>query len=242
VNDFIYPMILSNCLREEFPVEIARPGGLALTEHALEMCPLSPDARIFDLGCGSGATLRRLREDSCVALGIDASLSMLRRCNPGLTPVVQGIGENLPVASGVIDVILAECVLSVLGDLKQAVKEINRLLIMGGCLIFSDVYARDEVGVSALRQFELNGCLKGMLTRPEIASILSSSGFELEAWEDHSEALRVLSKQLIRAYATPPASHLYTTGSALDFQLALLKAKPGYYLAIGRKMRELNHK
>jgi arsenite methyltransferase len=238
-------MILSNRLRDGFPVETdetARPGGLALTERALEIYPLPPEARVLDAGCGNGVTLRRLREGAYKVFGIDASLSILRGCNPERTPVIQGTGENLPVASGVIDAVLAECVLSVVGNLKQVLKEINRVLIMGGCFIFSDVYARDETGVSALRQFELTGCLKGMMPRSEIASVMSLSGFKFQVWEDHSETLRGMNKQLIQAYATPPASYFYTKNGALDFQLALLKAKPGYYLAIGRKMRELNLK
>ncbi len=229
----------------DFPFEAeetARPGGIALTERSIEICSLSPKARVLDVGCGSGATLRWLREGPHRVFGIDASLSILRGCNPEWTPVVQGRGENLPLASGVIDAILTECVLSLVSNLKQVLDEINRLLVMGGCFIFSDVYARDETGISTLRQFELNGCLKGMLTQPEITSALSLSGFELETWEDHSEMLRGLSGSLIQAYAAQLVPHSSHAGDALDFQLALLKAKPGYYLAIGRKMRELNLK
>jgi arsenite methyltransferase len=233
-------MIFSNCLQDGFAVETeetARPGRLALTRRSLEICLLSPEARVFDMGCGSGATLRWLREGPYRVFGIDVSLSVLRGCNPEQTPVIQGRGENLPVASGAFDVVLAECVLSIVDDLKQTLNEINRSLALGGRFIFNDVYARNGTGVSALRQFELSGCLKGMMTQPEITNALSLSGLEVETWEDHSKTLRGLNKSLIQAYAAPPTSHSGHAVDALDFHLALLKAKPGYYLAVGRKMK-----
>jgi cyclopropane fatty-acyl-phospholipid synthase-like methyltransferase len=33
-----------------------RPGGLTLTDRALELCHMSREARVLDAGCGNGVT------------------------------------------------------------------------------------------------------------------------------------------------------------------------------------------
>ena len=40
-----------------------RPGGLDLTREAIRKSGFSPGASILDIGCGSGATLRMLRDE-----------------------------------------------------------------------------------------------------------------------------------------------------------------------------------
>jgi cyclopropane fatty-acyl-phospholipid synthase-like methyltransferase len=38
-----------------------RPGGLALTDEVLRLCPLPPGDAVLDLGCGSSGTMAHLR-------------------------------------------------------------------------------------------------------------------------------------------------------------------------------------
>ena len=68
-----------------------RPGGVELTDYALAKCGLPSEARLLDLGCGTGVTIEHLRSLGSFAAGIDPSPVMLRkgrRRNPSL-PVMQ---------------------------------------------------------------------------------------------------------------------------------------------------------
>ena len=48
---------------------VFRPGGLALTERAVRFANLKADAKVLDLGCGTGASVRYLRTAGVGAIG-----------------------------------------------------------------------------------------------------------------------------------------------------------------------------
>ncbi|HMQ53605.1 MAG TPA: class I SAM-dependent methyltransferase [Anaerolineae bacterium] len=219
-----------------------RPGGLALTVRALDFCALPAGAKVLDVGCGAGATVQLLRDHGCWAGGLDLSAVLLqsgRQGSPRL-PFVQADGVRLPLVDGQLDAILAECSLSILAEVETALAEFNRLLRPGGYLIISDIYARNPAGLAALRELPLDSCLKGAFNRPELAAQLAGDGFELVMWEDHSEVLKHLAGQLAMTHGSLAEFWRKGTGSSLDawdVQLAMARAKPGYFLLIARKGR-----
>ncbi len=93
------------------------------------------NCRILDVGCGTGATLKMLR-DLGTAIGIDASGEALRFCRQrGLSRLARASAQALPVASGCADVILALDLLEHLRDDAAAVREFARVLRPGGLLV-----------------------------------------------------------------------------------------------------------
>jgi ubiquinone/menaquinone biosynthesis C-methylase UbiE len=215
-----------------------RPGGLALTEQALAFCSLPPGARVLDVGCGAGATVSYLQTCGYRAGGVDLSALLLQdglQNNPGV-PLLQADGLRLPLAGGKLEAILAECSLSVLADRQAALAEFYRLLGPGDYLVVSDLYARDPAGLLALQALPLTSCLSGAISKAELISQLANLGFELALWEDHSEYLRYLAGQLALAHGSLAEFWRGAVGlDALDMQLAIAKAKPGYFLLIAKK-------
>lgn len=220
--------------------ETIRPGGLALTERALAFCSLPAGARMLDVGCGMGTTGQYLRDNGYRAGGVDLSAVLLqagRRKYPALT-LLQAAGERLPLAAGRFAAILAECSLSVLADAGAALAEFNRLLETGGYLVISDIYARNPDGIPALRRLPLASCFSGATSQMEVQASVTGHGFKLALWEDHSEVLRHLAGQLALAHGSLAEFWQRVTNeglNVLDVQLAISKAKPGYFLLIARK-------
>ena len=69
-----------------------RPGGETLTQKAVALSSLKPGARVLDLGCGTGATVRRLAtEFGFHAVGMDPSMLLLHegREKHGDAPVMR---------------------------------------------------------------------------------------------------------------------------------------------------------
>lgn len=218
-----------------------RPGGLALTRHALTVAALLPGARVLDLGCGVGTTAAACRaEFDLNAVGLDVSAKMLveAREQHSTLPLAQATGVRLPFGDGAVDAVLTECVLSLMPDLDAALVDIRRVLREEGLLIVSDLYARAPDGVTDLRSLALASCLRGALPRADFESRLTTHGFTLILWEDHTEALKHFTARLIFEHGSLASFWGCATGNpaaAGPIQQATARARPGYFLAVARR-------
>jgi len=220
--------------------EAIRPGGLELTERAVALLDLPPGARVLDLGCGTGVSVEHLgTRHGMLAIGLDASALLLRegRERQAHLPLLRALGEWLPVASSSMDAVLAECTLSLMTDLDQALAECHRVLRPRGLLAATDLYARQPDGAPALHRLPLCSCLSGALPRQELMGHLRAAGFELVLWEDHTAALRSLAAQLIMAHGSLDSfwRQMVPSGAAAaEVGPAIGAARPGYFLLIAR--------
>jgi arsenite methyltransferase len=220
--------------------ETIRPGGLTLTDRALEFCMLPTGARVLDVGCGPAASIEHLRvKHQLNAVGLDPSVMLLRsgrRRDPFLQ-LIQSPGECLPIADDQFAAVLTECSLSVMQNSDRAMAEFWRVLCAGGFLILSDVYARNPAGVDALHNLPLDSCLSSVISQAEIIDRVEAAGFTVMLWEDHTKALNAFAAQLIWSNGSLQQFWCRTTSqaNALDIQSAIAQARPGYYLLIARK-------
>ncbi len=226
--------LYEQAFRRQAPGETLRPGGLALTQHALTLCALPASARLLDAGCGAGSTVQYLREQGYSAWGMDLSPILLRagRRRVPTLPVFQANAEALPLPAGQFDIILAECSLSVFAQPDRALAEFHRLLRAGGFLILTDLYVRNPSALAALQACLPSSCLARSFTREALFAQLDGSGFNLDAWEDHSEVLHSLAQPalstLLQGAPTPGMD-------ALDVALMIARVKPGYFLCLSRR-------
>lgn len=216
------------------------PGGLALTDEILAACALPRGARVVDVGCGAGVTVAHLRgRHGLAASGVDASAVLLaygRRCESTL-PLVQADGEHLPVGDGLLHAVIAECTLSLMPDIDGALAEFRRVLQPGGQLILTDLYTRSREGADRSRDQQPFSCLRGALSKVEIVTRLTGQGFELERWQDRSDALKVLAARLILAGISPAQ---FWGGECVSGSEAIARLKPGFYWLIARKCVQLS--
>lgn len=98
---------------------------------------------VADIGCGTGRLLLRGSTEASELTGVDLSAGMVTRANAlfqekGIAhkaKAVQGDAASLPLASGAFDIAFSTCVLFLLPDLHQGVKEMARILKPGGIAI-----------------------------------------------------------------------------------------------------------
>lgn len=218
-----------------------RPGGIALTEHALSHCSLKPGASVLDVGCGQAATIEHLTDTRDVhAIGLDLSRKLLlagRRRRQDLS-LAQGTGDGLPFATGRFDVLLAECCLSLIDDRDGALVEFARVLRAGGTLILSDIYARNAEQAPVVRGAPLACCLLNALSGEWLQSQLPQHKLRITLWEDHTVSLRNLAGQIVFAYGSLQAFWQALVGDSAQVQrLASTTArlKPGYFLLLAQK-------
>jgi len=215
-----------------------RPGGLELTGQLVTRAALPPLALVLDVGCGTGATVDYLgRQHHLRALGLEYSAKLLGAGvmrQPDL-PVLQAAGDQLPLATGQFDAVLAECSLSVMGQPGWALAEFRRVLRPGGLLLLHDVYARHPEGLARLRSLPFESCLRGAWSQPELLAGLAAAGLKLVWWADCSDALRQFVGQLIFAHGSLAQFWCRAGVNTVDpqeIQQAVTLAKPGYFALI----------
>lgn len=214
-----------------------RPGGLDLTERAIALVNFDAGAMLLDLGCGAGVTVRYLRSQGFRAMGIDCAPNPVPAKASVRGPVTRIVAraEDLPFADGAIDGILAECSFSLFEDRQCALAECTRVLIDGGRLMISDLYARCPEAIAEVRALR-SSCAANILVREELEADLWRAGFTVNVWEDHSRSLRECAARYLFEHGS--LDGLWGCGgneSSRDIDAAMRAARAGYFLLIATR-------
>jgi arsenite methyltransferase len=211
-----------------------RPGGLELTARAVDLAQIVTGARIVDLGCGAGDTVRYLRSLGFDAIGIDCAADPDGTQN---TPSrILARAESLPLADASYHSILAECSVSLFHHRDLALSECARVLVDGGRLIISDLYARRPDAITEVRGLH-DSCVAGMIVREELQHSLENAGFVVDLWEDHSRALRECAARYLFAHGSLQGLWRCGGGTSSDeAQGAMRAARAGYFLLIATRV------
>ncbi len=180
-----------------------RPGGLMLTQRAMEFCNFSPDSRILDAGCGYGMTLGYLLDrHGITGTGLDHSRHVLKK-NPNKSQpqgLIQSRLPLVPLKPETMDGIFCECTLSLVQDQKTCLKEFHRVLMPNGKLILTDIYLRQFKSFSAKRQKNIPSCLEGAIPLIDMLKAVEGAGFQIDIIEDHTRLLNQMAGQMHNDY------------------------------------------
>lgn len=130
---------------------------------------------VLDLGCGTGAVLKDLSEFSN-PVGLDMSQVALGFCRTrGLSHLIVGRGENLPIRNDSVDAVVALDVFEHIEDHAAAFAEASRVLKPGGVLVlsvpaFMSLWGPHDVALMHFRRYR----------RAEIAKQLEDAGLRVE--------------------------------------------------------------
>ena len=85
----------------------------------------------------------------------------------------------MPVGGDIADVVVSNCVLNLVPDKEQAVKEIYRVIKPGGHFSISDVVLIGDLPEALLKSAEMYaGCVAGALPKSKYISIIHDAGFK----------------------------------------------------------------
>jgi ubiquinone/menaquinone biosynthesis C-methylase UbiE len=131
------------------PQEVTRQGVGAIMELA------GKDARILDVGTGTGRVSIPLLESSADLVGCDLSLPMLRRLQEKLpgARILQADGSRLPFPTAHFDAVLTVHVVHLIAPWQEALREFRRVLRPGGSYLNVRTYA--NAGFSAREQMRI---------------------------------------------------------------------------------------
>ena len=143
---------------------------------------------VLDLGCGGGfdcfLAAKAVGETGKV-IGVDMTPEMIGKARKnaekaGSNNIDFRLGEieNLPVADGIIDVIISNCVINLSPEKGRVFEEAFRVLRPGGRLAISDVVATAELPDELKHDLKLyTGCIGGASSIKTLETILQDTGF-----------------------------------------------------------------
>ncbi len=106
----------------------------------MQLSGLPRDARVVDLGCGSGVFAELLRRAGYQSVGLDISPKLValgRRKYPGLE-LIEGDAENLPFENASLDGVLLSGLVHHFPDPRRLASEVKRVLKNGGKFVAFD--------------------------------------------------------------------------------------------------------
>jgi ubiquinone/menaquinone biosynthesis C-methylase UbiE len=133
------------------------PGAAAATTVLLQQLELRSQAKVLEVGCGTGGALLRIsRQYDVWAVGIDILPEMLAvvsrktryaRYHQHIS-IAQASAALLPFRAGTFDGVFAESVLGIqnAGTIRSALAEMRRVLKPGGRCVVNDAIWKDSVG------------------------------------------------------------------------------------------------
>ncbi len=215
-----------------------RPGGVDLTDRALACCRLTAGAAVLDAGCGRGATLAHLKDHYHLkAIGLDLSQSLLKeaRCSHPALPLIRADAARIPLPNASFAAVCCECVLSLAPQPQRVLDEFYRVLAPGGFLLLSDLYRPAPASVATAVAYSVSCCLKGATTQDMIMDRVTTAGFKISVWEDHSHLLKVLAAQLVFAYGSLDAFWNTISKGNGPPEMTNCCRQQGYFLLVARK-------
>jgi SAM-dependent methyltransferase len=116
-------------------------GGVSATDELAELCHISSDSYVLDVGCGAGVTACYLvQQYGCRVVGVDILEKMVQRSRERAvkakltdkTEFRTADAQELPFADNLFDAVITESVTAFPADKLKAVQEYARVTKPGG--------------------------------------------------------------------------------------------------------------
>jgi ubiquinone/menaquinone biosynthesis C-methylase UbiE len=186
-------------LASAMEVSAADPRHRAMVETYLADLALPPQARVLEIGCGTGAIVRMLaaRAEVREVVGLDPSPILLARARElgagtAMVSFVQGDGNDLAFPDHSFDAVVLHRVLSHVPLPERVLAQAFRVLGVGGRLaVFDGDYATLTLATGELDPLEL--CVAAFapayITHPwlvrRLVELVRGSGFVVGALRSH---------------------------------------------------------
>jgi len=155
----------------------------ATTRETLRRLPMTPTARVLDVGCGTGELLRRLRAKypDAVLAGldpVDEMLAVAREKLSGREDLRIGYADALPWSAATFDVVVSCNMFHYITHPVAALREMARVLRPGGVLVLTD-WCDDYLACRLCNLYlrVTNRAFYKTYRQAECAALLAAAGF-----------------------------------------------------------------
>ncbi len=165
-------------------VDGTKIAGINEVENYLQNISIQKSDFVLDLGCSFGRMFELLARYSDNIYGVDPELSALQKAKQfKYQRLTEGTAENTNMPSKFFDLVFSWAVFDVTNQL-DSLKEANRILKVGGSLLFSgkndEYYPDDRLAFLAEKNAFLNGFPNRFTNLLAMMNYLPRMGFKLE--------------------------------------------------------------
>jgi arsenite methyltransferase len=207
-----------------------------------EFAKIEEGDTVVDLGSGAGNdcfVARSIVGDSGKIFGIDFTEKMIDRAKANAEKLNYknvefryGDIENIPLAGGIADVVVSNCVLNLVPDKNQAFAEIFRILKKGGHFSVSDIVLEGDLPEGLQKSAEMYvGCVAGAIQKGSYLSIIESAGFRNIRVQ--KEKRISLPEETINQFLTSGQAAEFNKGKTGIFSITVYAEKPDSCCAPG---------
>jgi len=190
---------------------------------------------VVDLGSGAGNDCFVAREAVGAegkVIGIDFTPAMIEKARAnaeklGFNNVEfrEGDIEKMPITSEVADVIVSNCVLNLVPNKNNVIKEIYRVLKSGGHFSISDVVLVGNLPDALQKDAEMYaGCVSGAIQKDEYIGFIQSNGFK--NIQIQKEKVIVIPDDILQNYLNTTELEEFKKGKTGIFSITVYAEKP----------------
>lgn len=154
-----------------------------------EFARIKPGDVVLDLGSGAGNDCfiaRAQSGETGKVIGVDFTEAMINKARANAEKLNyhnvefrQGDIEQMPVGGGTIDVVVSNCVLNLVPNKHNVIKEIYRVLKTNGHFSISDIVLVGNLPANLQSAAEMYaGCVSGAIQKDDYLNIIRETGFE----------------------------------------------------------------
>jgi arsenite methyltransferase len=191
---------------------------------------------VIDLGSGAGNdcfVARHETGETGKVIGIDFTEAMIKKARTNAEKLSynnvefrQGDIEEMPVSDSVADVIVSNCVLNLVPNKPNVIKEIYRVLKPGGHFSISDIVLVGDLPKALQEDAEMYaGCVAGAIQKDDYLKYIGEMGFENITVQKEKAIL--IPNDILRKYLSTAEIDAFMKGQTGIFSVTVFAQKPG---------------
>lgn len=200
-----------------------------------EYARIKPGDTVIDLGSGAGNDCFVARSQTGATgkvIGIDFTEAMIEKARSnaeklGFNNVEFRFGdiEKMPVTANVADVIVSNCVLNLVPNKRNVIREIFRVLKSGGHFSISDVVLVGQLPENLQKAAEMYaGCVSGALQKSEYLGLIEEAGFESITLQKEKEV--IIPDDILSSYLSKEEIETFRNSGTGVYSVTVFARKP----------------
>ena len=190
---------------------------------------------VVDLGSGAGNDCFIARQEtgeSGKVIGIDFTPAMIEKARAnaevrGYNNVEFRLGdiEHMPITSGIVDVVVSNCVLNLVPNKNAVIAEIYRVLKPGAHFSISDVVLVGALPDGLRKDAErYAGCVSGAIQKEVYLELIHGNGFEQVVIQ--KEKSIIIPDDILKNYLSSSEIAAFKSGNTGIFSITVYAKKP----------------